>query len=157
MWSPRCCCSPWDKRGGGAVDNTHGQRWLVCTQHMLTISKRGEKSQGCASLVVSCNSLQRRMPWTFRVHDNHSQDTQPPIPLTTSLARDGSWAVKALTCGLCVSQSMAWTAAEKCPPLCRCWCVGSDRALPLLLVPDDPPEVSQHQIACECKVSFVQV
>lgn len=36
---------------------------------------------------------------------------------------------------------MACTAAEKCPPLCRCWCVGSDLALPLLLVPDDPPKV----------------
>lgn len=44
-----------------------------------------------------------------------------------------------LTWGLCVSQSMAWTAAVKCPPLCRCWCVGSDLALPLLLVPEDPP------------------
>lgn len=47
------------------------------------------------------------------------------------------------TWGLCVSQSMACTAAEKWPPLCRCWCVGSDLALPLLLVPDDPPELDE--------------
>lgn len=46
-----------------------------------------------------------------------------------------------LTCGRRLSQSMLGIAVLKCPPLCRWWWVGSDLALPLVLVPDDPPEI----------------
>ncbi len=38
---------------------------------------------------------------------------------------------------------MAGMTVPKCPLLCRWWWVGSDLALPLVLVPDDPPEAEK--------------
>lgn len=98
----------------------------------------------------------RKLPWPFGENDTTLRKAPGPHGCSPWAQQGTAWAARRLTWGLWVSQSMAWTAAVKCPPLCRCWCVGSDLALPLLLVPDDPPLVAHTRQLVSLKLALLK-